>query len=287
MTALVGIQSTGAAAGLPPVVLAGGPYESYECNSILFDASGSYDPEGAALTYRWNFNGSWTAWTSLPYAEYMWRDDFSGTILLEVSDGDLVSSAMVVVRVLNVPPFILSIDGPASSIQAVSQMTITVHCFDGDPRENIVSLDACTAVFSWGDGTSTSYAIGPGVAVVVGLHTYVNAGQYNVTVTLTDDDGGACQASLPVTVNQSSMSIDTLIGIINSLNLKKGLKNSLLSKLDNIPRALDHHRIRAVIHQLRGFIDFVEEQHRNRLSRDQAKLLISTARSIIDSLRMM
>ncbi len=287
LTAFVGIQSTGAAAGEPPVALTGGPYESYECNSILFDASGSYDPEGAALLYRWNFDGTWTSWTSMPYAEYMWRDDFSGTISLEVSDGDLVSSATGDVNVMNVPPFILSIDGPANTLKAMSETALTVHCFDGDPRENIASLDTCTAVFSWGDGTSTSYSIDAGVAVVVGSHSYTNAGQYNVTVTLADDDGGTCQASLPIVVNQSSVSVDTLIGIINSLNLKKGLKNNLLSKLENIPRALDHHRIRAVVHQLREFIHFVEGQHRSKLSRDQANQLISTARLIIDSLRMM
>jgi len=206
VSAFVGLQVTGAAAGQPPVANAdaGGPYEGYECNSFLFDASFSYDPDGDALQYRWNFDGTWTAWSSMPWAEYIWYDDYSGPVVLEVSDGTLVSSASVGVSVLNVAPFILSIDGPTGLIEIGSDVTLTVHCFDGDMREHVSSLDACTAGFSWGDGASSSYEVGVGAAVVQGSHVYSNGGDYSITVVLTDDDGGACQATVHLVVNQTA-----------------------------------------------------------------------------------
>jgi hypothetical protein len=287
LTAFVGVQAPVGAAGEPPVAIAGGPYESYECNSILFNAENSYDPEGAALEYRWNFNGSWTEWSSIPYTEYMWLDDFSGFVLLEVSDGDLVSLVTIDVLVVNVPPFILSVDGPIDSVEAGTEIEVAVHSFDGDMRDDIASLDTCTAVFSWGDDTSTSYSLEVGADVVIGSHIYAKAGEYEIAVTLTDDDGGASQASMLVVVNRSTVSLDSLIGTITGLKIPKGLKNSLLSKLDDVPRLLEHHRINAAINKLRAFINFVEAQRGKKLSREQAKELISTARSIIDSLKKM
>src|SRR4030042_5440003 len=87
LTTFVGMQTSGAAAGEQPVADAGGPYLGEECSSMLLNASGSYDPEGDLLTYRWNINGSWIENGNYPYREWMWYDDFSGTITLEVFDG--------------------------------------------------------------------------------------------------------------------------------------------------------------------------------------------------------
>jgi hypothetical protein len=287
LTAFVGVQAPVGAAGAPPVAIAGESYESRECNSILFDASGSSDPEGAALEYRWNFSVSWTEWSSSPYAQYMWLDDFSGSVTLEVSDGDNVSSDTVDVLVMNVPPFILSVDSPIDSVEAGTEMEVAVHCFDGDMRDDIASLDTCTAVFSWGDGTSTSYSLEVGANVVIGSHIYAKAGEYEIDVTLTDDDDGASQASMLVVVNRSAVSLDALIGIITSLKIPKGLKNSLFSKLENVLHSLENHKIKAAIYQLRAFINFVEAQRGKKLSREEAKELMSNARSIIVSLKNM
>jgi fructose-bisphosphate aldolase class 1 len=88
-------------------------------------------------------------------------------------------------------------------------------------------------------------------------------------------------------VNRSAVSLDALIGIIISLKIPKGLKNSLFSKLENVLHSLENYKIKAAIYQLRAFINFVEAQRGKKLSREEAKELMSTARSIIVSLKNM
>ena len=74
---------------LPPVADANGPYVADEGSPIIFDASGSYDPEGDLLEYRWDFDndGIWeTDWLAVPTVTYTYGDDFSGEVKLEVRD---------------------------------------------------------------------------------------------------------------------------------------------------------------------------------------------------------
>jgi len=75
-------------ANQPPVADANGPYTANENEVITFDGSGSYDPDGHALEYRWDFlnNGTWTAWSDSPYANFTYGDDFVGTAVLEVRE---------------------------------------------------------------------------------------------------------------------------------------------------------------------------------------------------------
>jgi hypothetical protein len=104
-------------------------------------------------------------------------------------------------------------------------------------------------------------------------------------VTVTDDDGGTANASMSVVVKSPTISTDAIRGIIIGLKIPKGLKNSLLSILENIPHLLKHHKIHAAIHQLQAFIHFVEAHSGKTLPRAQAKELIHTTRMIIDTLR--
>jgi hypothetical protein len=323
LTAFVGLQVTGAAAGQSPVANAdaGSPYEGYECNSFMFDASFSYDPDGDALQYRWNFDGTWTEWSQMPWAEYTWYDDFSGFVILEVSDGTSVSSASVSVSVLNVAPFILSIDSPSGLIEIGSEVMLTVHCFDGDMREQVPSLDTCTAGFSWGDGASSSYAVGAGAVVVSGSHVYANGGDYIITVVLTDDDGGVSEAVVHLVVNQTAQPAPpappappetppvmppetppeappatppeappadppkSLVQTLLDLNLKKGLQTSLLAKLGIIDPLLDPKKIHIEMNKLGAFMNEVKAQRGKQLTIAQADVLLSSAQALMDSLK--
>ncbi|MCX6671359.1 MAG: hypothetical protein NTX92_05525, partial [Euryarchaeota archaeon] len=161
LTAFVGMTANVSATGLPPVAEADGPYTGEECNSILLNGAGSYDPEGYSLTYRWLINGEWYD-SAGSYYEWVWLDDFSGTITLEVSDGDLTATDDADVTVVNVPPIIISTNGP-TEVELGNEVPIAVNFFDGlpDPRGFIASLDTYTATFYWDDGTaSTELSLG-------------------------------------------------------------------------------------------------------------------------------
>ena len=78
-----------------------------EGTTVPLDASGSSDPDGDSLQYRWDFNGdgTWdTAWSSESATTYTWGDDFSGTVVVEVTDGDLTDTEQAPIQITNVAP---------------------------------------------------------------------------------------------------------------------------------------------------------------------------------------
>jgi len=194
LTAFVGMTANVSATGLPPVVEAGGPYFGYECDpAINFDGSLSYDPDGTTLQYCWNINGTWSEWSYGPEYDYTYFDDFSGTISLNVTDGDLENVDTADVVILNKAPYLDSVVGPTAPIGIGDLATITVNFFDGapDPRLGPSSTDTYTATFQWGDGnTDDPIYLGVGEFLVEDSHTYTVGGFYDVIVTIVDDDGG-------------------------------------------------------------------------------------------------
>lgn len=76
----------------PPVAHANGPYIGNEGSPIMLDGSGSYDPDGDTLQYRWDLDNdaSWdTDWLPTPFLNHTWSDDYQGEIALQVmSHGD-------------------------------------------------------------------------------------------------------------------------------------------------------------------------------------------------------
>lgn len=75
----------------PPVADANGPYWAEVGDIITLDGSGSYDPDSDPLEYRWDFDndGLWdTAWSTSPYVDHSWGSEYSGLVVLEVSDGE-------------------------------------------------------------------------------------------------------------------------------------------------------------------------------------------------------
>ncbi len=90
-----------------PIPNAGGPYAAVENGPVTLDASGSYDPLGDSLQYRWDFtsDGAWdTDWSDSAQASFVWADDFTGSATVEVSDGELTATAVAPVTVSNVEP---------------------------------------------------------------------------------------------------------------------------------------------------------------------------------------
>jgi len=180
----------------PPVADTGGPYTVDEGTHVTFDATGSSDPDGDTLSYRWDYDndGAWdTVWSTDPIASHVWEDDYSGTAVVEVSDGQFIGTDMAIVEVNNAPPVVNA--GSNLSVFKGDTVSLAPAAFT-DPG----SYDTHTAQIDWGDGTVEPGTVDEsgGVGTVTGSHAYSANGVYTVTIFVTDNQGAEGSGSFTV-----------------------------------------------------------------------------------------
>lgn len=135
----------------PPVADAGGPYFGYINIEILFNGSGSYDPDGKIKSYEWDFgDGTNGSGETTPHI-YYYPGEYIVMLTIADEEGYIdndTTTATIYSRLLPRP----EIDGP--SIGKVDiEYNYTIISFNPD----------CDPVFywiDWGDETNTSW-IGP------------------------------------------------------------------------------------------------------------------------------
>lgn len=173
-------------------------YEGYgvEGEVILFDAGQTIDPDGgpSPLEYRWDFDTDGvydTDWLPYYQATYSWCDDFTGTATVQVYDGQSYATASAPVTVMNEAPI----------IDVLEQETFRYYCdftiirFTGIGKDP--GCDELVVEWDFGDGVVQTIEYFSEYSSVVS-HTYHEWGDYTVTLTVTDDDGGVVQGQLPV-----------------------------------------------------------------------------------------
>lgn len=174
----------------PPTADAGGPYVVNEGSVVQLDGTGSTDPEGNPLTYQWlpvaNLDDP-----TLAQPTYAGIDDGNVPLALIVYDQieALPSVDFTGVSVNNVAPMVTAVG------DAVDEgLTASVSATFEDPG----ILDTHDATVDWGDGTAqpvTVFELAAGVS-----HVYGDNGAFDVTVTVTDDDGGVGVDTVAVVV---------------------------------------------------------------------------------------
>jgi hypothetical protein len=164
-----------------PVAVLGGPYTGEEGSPITFNGSDSYDLDGDALTYEWDFDldgnfddasGAIVTWT--------WKSEFSGIIGLNANDTTGLSDiayTTVTVSSINEPPIIDSFSPaelePTASQTSPLDFSVTAHDPDGDPLSYSWSLDGIEV------STDTSWTYTPGAS---------ESGLKVVRVTISDEN---------------------------------------------------------------------------------------------------
>jgi len=275
-----------------PVADAGGLYTGYEGSPITLDGSGSSDPDGDSLMYRWDFDndGLWdTGWSSSPYYSHTWSDDYTGTVVLEVrdsrSEGALIDGAIASVTVNNVAPSIDDLamtppspDNPEFILPTVHEPIFTAPTTDP-------GSDDLTFIWDWDDGTddSTIYyndGVGPDLypspwgtypfsATDQIGHIYSEPGTYMVALTVEDDDGGVDTATYEIAILNAEEAKHVINDYIQGLpddafknnpDQRKKSLNNIFSAIDDM---LDDGEYSGAVHHLRhnirektdGFVD--------------------------------
>ena len=95
------------------------------------------------------------------------------------------------VTVNNVAPVLANVTNDSPAIGgAVEGEAVTVNADFSDAG----AFDTHTASIDWGDGTETIGMVDQVAGTVTGDHVYADGGIYEITITLTDDDGGEAEA---------------------------------------------------------------------------------------------
>ena len=165
---------------------------------IHFNGSSSYDSDGSIIKYEWDFGDKNTATGVIVEHEY--EDDGVFTVTFTVTSDDfLIDSATTTIKVLNRSP-VASLGKSASTVMIAE----TIH-FDGSESYD---PDGIIVYYTWDfdDGTTAT-----GLTTE---HTYHEKGTYNVTLTVTDNDGASMSAVAEITTEPTiSLSIISVIGL--------------------------------------------------------------------------
>lgn len=178
----------------PPTVDAGGPYTVAEGASVTVTASGA-DVNGGPLTYAWDLdnNGSFeTPGQSATFSAATLDGPSTQTIAVQVTDnGGLSTVAQATINVTNLAPVLGAITAPTSPVKVGQSFNSQASFTDAG------LADTHTAVWDWGDGSSSSGVVSEtnGSGSVSGSHAYASAGFYTIGLTLTDKDGAAASAT--------------------------------------------------------------------------------------------
>jgi hypothetical protein len=186
-----------------PMLTIGGPQTATEGSSQAFTLGRFSDDDGRgpyAVTVNWGDGTAPTVLTPnnpgvLPQRSHRYAESGEYTVIVTVVDADTRSAeASFDVTVGNVAPVV---NAPAAqTARAGVSKNIRLGSLVDPGAEG-----SWTATVDWGDGTApTTLTVTGTGSLGTQPHTYAVAGSYNVTVTVTDSDGGVGSIGFTVPV---------------------------------------------------------------------------------------
>jgi PKD repeat protein len=181
---------------LAPVADAGGPYAGQVGSPITLSGSAT-DPspvDQTTLLYHWEFGDGATGNGPLVSHTYQQAGSYPVTLTVTDKDGGVGrATATVEISAVNQPP-VAVISGPERGL--VGEMLNFSAGESSDPDGHIASY-----AWDFGDGNIASG--------VNATHSYGTAGNYQVILTVTDDDGLTASAVLAVQIDAEDEEVET------------------------------------------------------------------------------
>ena len=193
----------------PPTVSAGGPYTGSEGSDVNLDGTSS-DPDGDLLTYAWSYTpglgvdpGTTCTFTDAAALDTTITCTDAGQFSLTLSVDDGVNPPVASSATLT-----LSETNPSVTITAPSDGAFFREgdLVDVSAEVSDAANDSLTCTVDWGDGITSAGVIVDGVCTAA--HVYASPGDYTITVTVTDDDGGTASQSVGITVFNDAPTAD-------------------------------------------------------------------------------
>ncbi len=184
----IGSVEFGASIIAPPTVDANGPYTANEGSNLNLSATGS-DPQSSGLTYAWDLDNNGTFETTGQSVNFAAVDGPKiQQVNVKVTNAyDLSATASTTVTINNVAPSVSAIIAPVAPV--LINTSVNVSATFTDPGV----LDTHTAIWDWGDGTTTSGVVNGGN--VTGSHTYTVTGVYSIGLSVKDSDNDTGSAA--------------------------------------------------------------------------------------------
>lgn len=200
---------------IAPVANINGPYEGTEGTAIVLSAVGSVDEDGTITKFEWDldydgktFQANYTSTNpATPTYSYTPTDNFATrTIALRATDneGNVSAIATTTLSVANVPPSLGNLRVTPETLNEGASVTLSGDIVDPSVLDTFPDL-----AINWGDGPIVHYT--PNSRHFSFTHTYRNDGNYTISVSLLDDDGGAGNGAAVVVVS-NRVPVPTLTG---------------------------------------------------------------------------
>ena len=162
------------------------------------------DDAVAAISVDWGDGTAATFAAGEPIA-HSYADDGTYTVSVTVTDED---------RTFAAEPFSLFVGNLDPVIRSFAGTDLTLRgreaTFSGVATDPGV-FDVLTATLDWGDGTTSAVTVGQDGAFAA-AHTYADAADYAVTLTVDDGDGGTATATAEISVRVAAVLADDLYG---------------------------------------------------------------------------
>ena len=166
------------------------PSSGIEGSAIAASVSTSDADAGDTASIAWTVTKNGAPYANGTGASIAFTPDDNGAYVVSatVTDGaGATGTDAKTISIDNAAPVVGGVVGPTAQLPLGSAATVSVTYSDAG------AADTHTAIFTWGDGNTSTVACVAGTCSA--SRTYTSAGIYNVSIIVTDDDGSGAPAS--------------------------------------------------------------------------------------------